>query len=143
MFINTPREDFVIFLLNRYLEIIFGVIKRVEISRCANGHDIPLVNLVPIAIFSNFKLTRSSGKHLEDISHAHIGSLLYKLINSAKDSDDLSIGFDRDKNRRQNELCNNENVEGKFFIRNMLKVVFGFAEHHEKAKKLTVALVIN
>ena len=82
MFINTPREDFVIFLLTKYLEKIFEVFKRVEISRCANGDDIRLVNHVPIAIFSNFELTRSSGKHLEDISHAHIGSILYKLITS-------------------------------------------------------------
>ena len=41
----------------------------------------------------------SSGKHLEDISHAHIVSLMYKLITSAEDTDDLSIGFDRDSKR--------------------------------------------
>ena len=41
----------------------------------------------------------SSGKHLQDISHAHIVSLLYKLITSARGSDDLSIGFDRDRGR--------------------------------------------
>ena len=38
-------------------------------------------------------------KDLEDISQAHIISLMYKLITSAKDSDDLSIGFDRSRDR--------------------------------------------
>ena len=46
-------------------------------------------------------LTTSSGRHLEDISNAHIVSLMYKLITSARGSDDLSIGFDRDRGRRQ------------------------------------------
>ena len=62
---------------------------------------IRLVNLGAIAVFRNYKLTKSSGKHLEDTSHAHIVHLLYKLITSAKDTDDLPIGFDRDRRRQQ------------------------------------------
>ena len=31
---------------------------------------------------------------------------MYKLITSSKGSDDLSIGFDRDRTRRRNELTN-------------------------------------
>ena len=87
----------------------------------------------PFALFSIFKLTTSSGKHQEDISHAHIISLKYKLISSAKDSDDLSIGFDQDRERRQRKLTNNRNIKGKYHVRTMLKDVFGFAAHHEKA----------
>ena len=34
------------------------------------------------------------GKHIEDISHADIVSLLFIGITSAKDSDELSIGVD-------------------------------------------------
>ena len=60
--------------------------------------DIWLINLGAIALFSNFKLTTSSEKHLENIDHAHIVSLMYKLLTSSRDSDDLSIGFDRDRN---------------------------------------------
>ena len=76
----------------------------------------------------------SSGKHLEDISHAHIVSLMYKLIISAEDSDDLSFGFHPDRReRRQQELTNNRNKNGKFHVRIMLKEVFGFPEHQEKA----------
>ena len=86
-----------------------------------------------MALFSIYKLTTSSGKHLEEVSHAHIVSLMYKLITTFKDCDDLSIGFDRDRTRRRNELTNNKNVKGKYHVRIYLKDVFGFAEHQEKA----------
>ena len=91
-----------------------------------------MVKLGPMALFSSFQLTSSSGKHLEDISHAHIFSLMYKLITSAKDSDDLSIGFDRDRNRRRNKLTNNKNVKSTYHLRKMLRNVFGFREQQEK-----------
>ena len=73
--------------------------KKPDNSIYANGNDIRLINLAHIALFSNFIFTTSSVKHLEDISHAHLVSLMYKLITSAKDSDDLSIGIDRDRGR--------------------------------------------
>ena len=69
-----------------------------------------LVILAPIAGSSNFKLTTTSGKHLEDISHSHTVSLMYKLISSSKKSDDIPIGFDRSRNRKRDELTNNKNV---------------------------------
>ena len=78
-------------------------------------------------------MATSSGKHLEDVSHAHIVSLMYKLITTAKGCDDLSIGFDRDRTRRRNELTNNKNIKGKYQVRIYLKDVFGFAEHQTKA----------
>ena len=133
IYINIPREDSVISLLNSYLDLNFEVIKRVDNSRYANGNDLRLVNLGPIALFSNFKLTTSSGKHLEDISHAHLVSLMYKLKTSSKDSNDLSIGFDQSRNRRRDELARNKNIKGKYHVKIMLKDVFGFAEHIEKA----------
>ena len=76
--------------MNSYFDLKFEVIKRADISRYANGDNIRVVNLGPVALFSNFKLTTSSGKHLEDISHAHIISLMYKLVSSAKDTNSLS-----------------------------------------------------
>ena len=133
IYINIPREDSVISLLNSYLDLNFEVIKRVDDSRYANGNDIRLVNLGPVALFSNFKLSTSSRKHLEDISHAHLVSLMYKLITSSKDSNDLSIGFDYSRNRRRDELALNKNIKGKYHVKIMLKDVFGFAEHQEKA----------
>ena len=58
-------------------------------------------------------------------------TIMYKLITSAKDSDDLSIVFDQDRNKRQRELTDNKNIKSKLHV--MLKDVFGFAEHQEKA----------
>ena len=133
IYINIPRKDSVISLLNSYLDLNFEVIKKADDSRYGNGNDLRLVNLGPIALFSNFKLTTSSGKHIEDISHAHLVSLMYKLKTSSKDSNDLSIGFDHSRNRRRDELALNKNIKGKYHVKIMFKDVFGYAEHQEKA----------
>ena len=132
VYINIPREDSVISLLNSYLELNFDVLRADNSNRYLDGNDIRLVNLGPIALFSNYKLTTSSGKHLENIDHAHIVSLMYKLLSSSKGSDDLSIGFDRDRGRRQRALTNNKTQKGKFHVRIYVKDVFGFAEYQEK-----------
>ena len=131
-YINIPREDSVNSLLNSYIELNFDVLHTADNNRYVDANDIRLVNLGPIALFSNYKLTTSSGKHLEEINHAHIVSLMYKLLTSSKDSDDLSIGFDRNRGRRKNELTNNKNIKGKYHIRIYVKDIFGFAEHQEK-----------
>ena len=57
---------------------------------------------------------------------------MYKLLTSSSGSDDLSIGFDRDGNRRKRELTDNKNVKRKYHVRIYLKDVFGFAEHQKK-----------
>ena len=131
IFINIPRESIVISLLNSYFELNFDVLKAATGNRYADADDIRSVNLAPIALFSNYKLTTSSGEHLESIDHAHIVCLMYKFLSSSRDSDDLSIGFDRSKDRRKRELTNNKTQNGKFHLRIYLKDVFGFAEHQE------------
>ena len=133
VYINIPREDSVISLLNSYLVLNFDVLHAATNNRYVDGNDTRLVNLGPIALFSNYKLTTSSGKHLEKIDHAHIVSVMYKLLTSSEGSDDLSIGFDRDRNRRQRELTFNKTQKGKFHVRIYLKDVFGYAENQEKA----------
>ena len=125
-YIIIPREDFVTSLLNSYLELNFEVTKSADNSRYANGDDIRLVNLGPIALFTFFKLTTSSWKHLEDISHSHIVSLMHKPITNSKDSADVSFGFDRSRDGRRQELTNNKNISGNFHVRNMLKDVCSF-----------------
>ena len=110
----------------------FDVLNAATNNRYVDADDIWLINLAAIALFGNFKLTTSSGKHLENIDHAHIVSLMYKLLTSSRGSDDLSIGFDRDRNRRKRELTNNKNIKGKYHMGNYLKDVFGFAEHQKK-----------
>ena len=99
-------------MLNSYLDLNFDVVHAATNNRYGVNNDIRLVNLRSIALFSNNKLTTSSGKHLEDFSHLHVGSLMYKLITSTRCSDDLSIGFDQDWNIMQRELTNNENPRG-------------------------------
>ena len=131
IYINIPREDCVISLLNSYIELNFDVLKAATSNRYADADDIRLINSGPIALFSNYKLTTSSGKNLENIDHAHIVSLMYKLLSSSRDSDDLSIGFDRSRDRRKRELLNNKTQKGKFHLRIYLKDVFGFADFQE------------
>ena len=58
---------------------------------------------------------------------------MYELITSRKDSEHLSIGFDRSRNRRRDKLAQNKNTKGKYRQRIMLKDVFGFAKSQEKA----------
>ena len=130
--INIPREDSVVSLLNSYLDLNFDVVNPATNNSCVDGNDIRLVNLGPVALFSNYKLTTSSGKHLEDVIHAHIVSLMYTLLPSGKGSVDLSIGFDHDRGRRRNELTNKKTVKGRYHVRIFLKDIFGFAEHQEK-----------
>ena len=132
IFINIPRGESLISLLKSFLDLNFDLLDAATNNRYVDGDDIRLINLAKSALFSNFKLPTSSGKHLENIDHAHIVSLMYKLLTSSRGSDDLSLCFDRDCIRRQRELTNNKNTKGKYQVRNYLKGFFGFAEHQEK-----------
>ena len=73
-------------------------------NRNTDGDDIRLGNQGPIALFNNYELASSSGKHIEEINKAHTECFLYKSITSSNDSDDLSTGFDRNRDRRWREL---------------------------------------
>ena len=133
IYINIPIENSVPSLWNIYLGLNFEVIKKAGISRYENGNDIRLNYVGPIALFNNFEFTTSSGKQLEDMSHAYIVPLMYKPITSNKDSDDLSKRFDRSRNRRKDELTQNKNIKGNYHLRILFRDTFGFAEHQEKA----------
>ena len=132
VYINIPREDSVISLLNSYLELNFDVLHAATNNRYVDADDSRLVNLAAIALFSIYKLTSHSSKHLEEITNAHTVCLMYKVVTSSKDGDDLSIGFDRDRGRRKKELTNNKNIEGKYHTRVYLKNIIGHAECQEK-----------
>ena len=131
IYINIPREDSVISLLNIYIELNFDVLKAATSNSYADADDMRLINLGTVGLLSDYKLTTSSGKNFGNIDHAHFVSSMYKLLSSSRDSDDLSIGFDRSRDRRKRELLNNKTQKGKFHLRNYLKDVFGFAEYHE------------
>ena len=119
-------------MLNSYLELNFDVLHAATNNKYVDADDIWLINLAAIALFSSFKLTNSSGKHLENFDHAHIVLLMYKLLTLRGGSDGLSIGFDRDRNRRKRELTNNKNIKGKYHMRIYLKDISGFAQHQDK-----------
>ena len=102
-------------------------------NRHADNNDIRSVNLGPIALFSKYKLTTSSGKQLENIEHGRVQCLMYKLFTIYRQGcDDLSIGFDHSRDRRQPELTNNKKLKGKNHVRFILKDIFGFAQHQLK-----------
>ena len=68
---------------------------------------------------------------MENIDHAHIVSSMYKLLSSSRDSNDLSDGSGRSKDKRKQELPNIKVQKGKFHLRIYPKEVFGFAEYQE------------
>ena len=58
-------------------------------------------------------MTTSSGKYLEDFLHGHKVSPMHEVITSAKDTDDLFIGFYRGRKKRRDKLTNNKNKKVK------------------------------
>ena len=132
IYFNIPRGDSVNSLFGSLLRLKFVVLHIATNNRYIDGHDIGLVNEGPIALFSSYRLKSSNGKHIEDINHAHNVRLMYTLITSGENSDDLSIGFDRDRGRRQRELTYDKNRKVKYHVPIMLKDIFGFAEHQAK-----------
>ena len=92
-----------------YLELDFKVTHRAGAhARYVDSDHIRLVNLGPIALFIEHRLTSSSGKKIEEVDNAHVICLLNKLISSSRDSDDLSIIFHRSNGVRERELTNNK-----------------------------------
>ena len=70
--IKIPRGDSVNILLGNLLRLNFGVLHAATNNRYIDGDIIRIVNLVPIDLFSIYKLASISWKHIEDINHAHI-----------------------------------------------------------------------
>ena len=134
-YFKLPRKDSVISLSYGYLDLNFEVVITADNSRYANGNVIRLVHLGPLAFFGNNRLTTGLGKTSEDVRQAHIVTFNYKLMTSSAQDDNLSIGFDRDRDRKQRELTFNKNVKRKLHIRSLLEdvFVFAFAEHQKKA----------
>ena len=107
-YIDIPRGDSIKSLFESLLRMTFDVLDSATIDRYKDGDDVRSVNLGPIVSFSFYKKTIICGKHLEEITHAHNASLMYKLINSARNTDDLCFGFDGVRKRRQRQLTNNK-----------------------------------
>ena len=119
-------------MLDSRLDLNFDVLHAATGNRYVDANDIRLINFGPIALFRKHDLTSSSGKHIKSIDRAHIACLMYKLITSARRSDDLSIGFDRSRDRRKKELTNNKNIKGKNHVSRYLRDVFGCSQWQKK-----------
>ena len=111
--ISLPREDAYICLQNSFISLEFEVLKNNN-TRFADGDEISLVNFGPISLFSEAKLTTSSGKHLEKVAKLHAVSLIHKLLTSTKSTSQLMYGFEESEIIRRQELTNNKNEKGTF-----------------------------
>ena len=125
-----PREDAYICLQNSYISLEFEVFKNDD-TRYADGDQISLVNFGPVALFSEAKLTTSSGKHLEKVDNLHPISLIYKLLTSNQQTSQLMYGFEESQATRRQELTNNKTEKGTFFVRIKLTDIFGFADQEK------------
>ena len=63
LYLNIPREHSLVSSLKNYLDSNFDVIDAATNNRYVDGDDIWLINLALNALFSNFNLTTTSGKH--------------------------------------------------------------------------------
>ena len=128
--ISLPREDAYECLQNSYNSLEFELPKN-DNTRYTNGDEISLVNFGPVALFSEAKLTTSSGKHLENVDNLHRISLLIKLLTSTQQTSQLMYGFEESGTIRRQELTNNKTEKGTFFVRIKLKDSFGFADQEK------------
>ena len=128
--VSLPREDAYICLQNSFISLEIEVLKNND-SRYTNGDEISLVNFGPISLFSEAKLTTSSGKHLEKVDNLHPISLMINLLTSTSQTSQLLYGFEESGTIRRQELTNNKNEKGTFFVRIKLKDLFGFADQEK------------
>ena len=136
-----PREDAYICLQNSYISLEFEVLKNDD-TRYADGDQISLVNFGPVALFSEVKLTTSSGKHLEKVDNLHPISLMYKLLTSNQQTSQLMHGFEESQATRTQELTNNKTEKGTFFVRIRLSDTFGFADQEKVTYGLGYSLTL-
>ena len=90
------------------------------------------VNLGPFVLFIKHRLTSSSDNGLEEIDNAYVSCLMYKILSSSRDCDDLSNGFHRSVETRWRELTKNKTSEVNYHVRIYLKGIIGFPEHQDK-----------
>ena len=126
--ISLPREDAYICLQKSYITVDFEVVKNADDTRYVDNDQIALVNLGPVALFSEAKLTTSSGKHLEKVDNLHTICLMHKLLTSQQQTSELLYGFEESVAIRRQELTNIETEKGTFFVKSKLTDLFGFAD---------------
>ena len=136
-----PREDAYICLQNSFISLEFEVLKN-DNTRYADGDEISLVNFGPVALFSEAKLTTSSGKHSEKFDNLHPICLMYKLLTSTQQTSQLMYGFEESTAIRRQELTTNKTEKETFFVRIKLKGLFGFADQEKITYGLGYSLTL-
>ena len=109
-----PREDAYICLQNSYISLEFEVLKNDD-TIYVDGDQLLVVNFGPVALFSEVRLTTSSGKHLKEVDNLLPTSLMYKLLTSNQQTSQLMYGFEESQATRRQELTNNKTEKGTFF----------------------------
>ena len=115
---------------NSFISLEFEVLKN-DKTRYADGDEISLVNFGPVALFSEAKLSTSSGEHLEKVDNLHPICLMQKLLTSNQQTSQLMYGFEESQANRRQELTTNKTEKGTFFVRIKLKDLFGFADQEK------------
>ena len=128
--ISLPREDAYICLQHSFISVESEVFKNDD-TRYADGDQISLVKFGPVALFSEAKLTTSSGKHLEKVDNLHPICLMYKLLTSSQQTSQFMYGFEESTTIRRQKLTNNKTEIGTFFVRIKLKDLFGFPDQEK------------
>ena len=139
--ISLPREDAYICLQHSYISVEFEVLKNNN-TRYADNDQISLVNFGPVALFSEAKLTTSSGKHLEKVDNLHPICLMYKLLTGTQQTSQLMYGFEESRTIRRQELTNNKTEKGTFSVKLKLKDLFGFADQEKTTFGLGYTLTL-
>ena len=75
------------------------------------------VYLAPISLFSEHEMTISIGEHLERFDYAHAVCLMYTLVTSSKDTNDLSIAVDESNARFKIEMSDNKQASNEERLR--------------------------
>ena len=73
-------------------------------TQYADTNENFLVNLGPLALFPEARLSTSSNKHLAKFENLHTVSLMHKRVTSCDNSTDLLYAFDSNITRRRHEL---------------------------------------
>ena len=113
MSFSSPREDAYICLQHSFISVESEVLKNDD-TRYNDGGERSLDNFGPIALFSEAKLTTSSGKHVEKVDSLHPICLMYKLLTSNQLTSQLMYGFEENTAIRRQELTNNKTEKGTF-----------------------------
>ena len=122
--INKPRESSYISLQTSFNPFQFKVTHKVaDNTQHANSNAILIVNLGPIALFSEAKLTIPSKKHLEKVENLHVASLLHKFLSFSAGTTDLIYGFENISGRIKEEVANKKAALQKRFFLISIRVI--------------------